>query len=89
MSRWRLLALLFLINVMTYVDRVNIAVAGALRCSALGLLRVELGAMFSAFAFGYALPDSRWMAWANPHSFTGFTGLFRINREVVSNPCKK
>ena len=55
MSRWRLLAFLFLISVMTYVDRVNIAVAGAQMGNALGLSRVKLGAMFSAFALGYAL----------------------------------
>lgn len=55
MSKWRLLAFLFLISVMTYVDRVNIAVAGAQMGSTLGLSRVELGAMFSAFALGYAL----------------------------------
>ena len=55
MSRWKLLAFLFLISIITYVDRVNIAVAGAQMGSALGLSRVELGALFSAFAFGYAL----------------------------------
>ncbi|HKY28409.1 MAG TPA: MFS transporter [Pyrinomonadaceae bacterium] len=55
MSRWRLLAFLFLISIMTYVDRVNIAVAGAQNAQRLGLWRVEFGAMFSAFAFGYAL----------------------------------
>jgi MFS transporter, ACS family, glucarate transporter len=55
MSRWRLLAFLFLISIMTYVDRVNIAVAGAQMGGSLGLSRVELGVIFSAFAFGYAL----------------------------------
>ena len=55
MSRWRLLIFLFLISVMTYVDRVNIAVAGAQMSGALGLSRVELGVIFSAFAFGHAL----------------------------------
>jgi sugar phosphate permease len=55
MSRWRLLTFLFLISVVTYVDRVNIAVAGAQMGNTLGLSRVELGAIFSAFALGYAL----------------------------------
>jgi ACS family glucarate transporter-like MFS transporter len=53
--RWQVLAFLFLISITTYVDRVNVAVAGALMGRELGLARVELGAIFSAFVFGYAL----------------------------------
>jgi len=55
MSRWRILFFLFLISVITYVDRVNIAVAGVQMGGALGLTRVELGTIFSAFALGNAL----------------------------------
>ncbi len=53
--RWHVLAFLFLISVTTYVDRVNVAVAAAPMRRELGLTRVELGAIFSAFVLGYAL----------------------------------
>lgn len=53
--RWQVLAFLFLISITTYVDRVNVAVAGALMGHELGFSRVELGAIFSGFVLGYAL----------------------------------
>jgi ACS family glucarate transporter-like MFS transporter len=53
--RWRILGLLFLISVVTYIDRVNISVAGKEMMPALGLSSVGMGTVFSAFVLGYAL----------------------------------
>jgi ACS family glucarate transporter-like MFS transporter len=53
--RWRLLALLFAISVVTYVDRVNISVTARQMMPALGLTDQEMGYVFSAFVVGYAL----------------------------------
>jgi ACS family glucarate transporter-like MFS transporter len=54
-ERWRLLGFLFFISLTTYIDRVNISVAGARMGPELGLTRVEFGTIFSAFVLGYAL----------------------------------
>jgi ACS family glucarate transporter-like MFS transporter len=53
--RWQILGLLFLISVVTYIDRVNISVAGKEMMPALGLSTVQMGTIFSAFVLGYAL----------------------------------
>lgn len=53
--RWRLLALLFAISVVTYVDRVNISVTARQMMPALGLTDQQMGYVFSAFVVGYAL----------------------------------
>ena len=53
--RWSLLALLFFISVVTYLDRINIAVAGKLMSEAFGLTDLQFGTIFSAFVVGYAL----------------------------------
>ncbi len=54
-SRWGILLLLFLISVVTYLDRVNISVAARQMMPALGLTDAEMGRVFSAFVVGYAL----------------------------------
>ncbi|MBI3610364.1 MAG: MFS transporter [Nitrospirae bacterium] len=53
--RWQILGLLFLISVVTYIDRVNISVAGKEMMPAFGLSSVQMGTVFSAFVLGYAL----------------------------------
>ncbi|MFI5303239.1 MAG: MFS transporter [Nitrospiria bacterium] len=53
--RWKILAFLFLISVVTYIDRVNISVAGKEMMREYGLSSVGLGEIFSAFVLGYAL----------------------------------
>lgn len=53
--RWIILALLFLISVITYIDRVNISVTARQMMPALGLTDLQMGTVFSAFVFGYAL----------------------------------
>ena len=54
-SRWIILALLFAISVVTYLDRVNISVAARQMMPALGLTDIQMGQVFSAFVIGYAL----------------------------------
>jgi ACS family glucarate transporter-like MFS transporter len=54
-TRWNILALLTLISVITYVDRVNISVAARQMMPALGLTQIQMGYVFSAFVLGYAL----------------------------------
>ena len=54
-TRWKILALLFLISVITYVDRGNISVAARQMMPALGLTQLQMGNVFSAFVLGYAL----------------------------------
>jgi MFS transporter, ACS family, glucarate transporter len=53
--RWRIAALLFAISVVTYIDRVNISVTARQMMPALGLTDLQMGQVFSAFVFGYAL----------------------------------
>lgn len=53
--RWRIAALLFFISVVTYIDRVNISVTARQMMPALGLTDVQMGQVFSAFVFGYAI----------------------------------
>ena len=54
-TRWKILALLTLISVITYVDRVNISVTARQMMPALGLTQLQMGYVFSAFVLGYAL----------------------------------
>ena len=53
--RWRILFLLLLISIITYIDRVNISVTARHMIPSLGLTDVQMGWIFSAFVFGYAL----------------------------------
>tara|TARA_B100000315_G_C14579873_1_gene589903 strand:+ start:1636 stop:2931 length:1296 start_codon:yes stop_codon:yes gene_type:complete len=54
-TRWVILGLLFLISVITYVDRINISVAAKDMMPAMGLTPIEMGNVFSVFVLGYAL----------------------------------
>lgn len=53
--RWRIAALLLAITSLTYLDRLNIAVAAAYIRDEFGLTNVQLGTILSAFVLGYAL----------------------------------
>jgi ACS family glucarate transporter-like MFS transporter len=53
--RWVILGFLFLISVITYIDRVNISVTARQMMPALGLTELQMGKVFSAFVLGYAL----------------------------------
>jgi len=53
--RWFLVFWLFILSSVAFLDRVNIAIAGADIAAAYHLSDVQLGSVFSAFLFGYAL----------------------------------
>jgi ACS family glucarate transporter-like MFS transporter len=53
--RWLLVFWLFLLSAISYLDRVNIAIAGSSLAEEYHLSQVRLGWVFSAFLLGYAL----------------------------------
>jgi ACS family glucarate transporter-like MFS transporter len=53
--RWFLVGWIFVLSAVSYLDRVNISIAGSSIASEFGLTTVQLGTVFSAFLFGYAL----------------------------------
>ncbi len=53
--RWILIFWMFLVSAIAYLDRVNISIAGQSIAREFHLSDVQLGAVFSAFVFGYAL----------------------------------
>jgi ACS family glucarate transporter-like MFS transporter len=53
--RWVLIFWIFLISAISYLDRVNISIAGQFLQQDLHLSNTELGYVFSAFVLGYAL----------------------------------
>jgi ACS family glucarate transporter-like MFS transporter len=53
--RWWLIAWIFVLSAVSYLDRINISIAGSSIASEFGLNTVQLGTIFTAFLFGYAL----------------------------------
>ncbi len=53
--RWFLVCWLFVLSAVSYLDRVNISVAGRSIAGEYGLSNVQLGYVFSAMLVGYAL----------------------------------
>jgi ACS family glucarate transporter-like MFS transporter len=53
--RWYLVFWLFVLSAVSFLDRVNISVAGSSIAGDFGLTDVQLGWVFSAFLWGYAL----------------------------------
>lgn len=53
--RWGILAMLFVITTINYADRATISIAGPEIKKALGMSSVEMGFVFSAFAWSYVL----------------------------------
>jgi ACS family glucarate transporter-like MFS transporter len=62
--RWSLIAWLFAISAVAYLDRVNISIAGQFMASEFHLTTQQLGALFSAFVLGYAVSQAPggWLA---------------------------
>jgi ACS family glucarate transporter-like MFS transporter len=54
-SRWFILAILFAVTTINYADRATISIAGPEIKKAFGLSPVEMGYIFSAFAWSYVL----------------------------------
>src|SRR5437016_8400953 len=53
--RWFLIFCLFILSAVAFLDRVNISIAGASIASAYHLTNVQLGTLFIALLWGYAL----------------------------------
>src|SRR6267154_1141392 len=53
--RWMLLFWLFVLSAVSFLDRVNISIAGGSIADAYHLSNVQLGRVFSAMLVGYAL----------------------------------
>lgn len=54
-TRWTILAILFMVTTINYADRATISIAGPEIKTALGLSPVQMGYVFSAFAWSYVL----------------------------------
>lgn len=53
--RWIVVFWLFVLSAVAYLDRVNLSIAGRFLAQDFGLTNVQLGRVFSAFLYGYAL----------------------------------
>lgn len=53
--RWWLVGWIFVLSAVSYLDRVNISIAANSIATEFGLSTVQLGTIFTAFLFGYAL----------------------------------
>jgi ACS family glucarate transporter-like MFS transporter len=53
--RWGILAMLFIVTTINYADRATISIAGPAIRKAMGLSPVEMGYIFSAFAWSYVI----------------------------------
>lgn len=53
--RWWLVGWIFVLSAVSYLDRVNISIAGTSIASEFGLTTIQLGTVFFAFLLGYAL----------------------------------
>jgi len=53
--RWGILALLFTASFVAYLLRINMSIAGENMMADLGLSKIQLGMILSAFAWGYAI----------------------------------
>ncbi len=53
--RWAIIALCFLASIIAYLLRTNMSVAGTALSTDLGFSQVQLGLVFGAFAWGYAI----------------------------------
>lgn len=53
--RWVILALLFMASFVAYMLRTNMSIAGESMMADLGLSKIQLGMVLSAFAWGYAI----------------------------------
>ena len=53
--RWVLIAWLFVLSAVAYLDRVNVSIAGKMIAAEYGLTNQQLGWVFSSFVMGYAL----------------------------------
>ena len=98
--RWFLVFWLFVLGAVSYLDRVNISVAGTALAEEYHLTQVQLGSIFSAFLIGYALfqTPGGWLAdRLGPRYVLTigvvwwgiFTALTAIVRRHLPRPCPR
>ena len=76
--RSKIIALMVSFSVMSYFDRIIISVAGPEIIREFSLTETEMGAVYSAFLFGYTLtmiPGGRWADRFGPRSVVTLTGV--------------
>lgn len=77
--RWLLVAWVFVLSAVSYLDRVNISVGGKFIAQEYGLDPVRLGNVFSAFLLGYALfqaPGGRLADRFGPRAILTIAGIW-------------
>lgn len=77
-ARWGILAMLFLATTINYADRATISIAGPDIAKDLGLSPVEMGYIFSAFAWSYVLAQlpGGWLLDRFGSKITYFASIF-------------
>jgi MFS transporter, ACS family, glucarate transporter len=77
-ARWGILAVLFIVTTLNYADRATISIAGPEIKKALSLSAVEMGYIFSAFAWSYVLAQlpGGWLLDRFGSKLTYFFGIF-------------
>src|SRR5882672_5099461 len=53
--RWLIIGLIFIIDILMFIDRINISIAAKYIIPEYGLSEMQMGSVFSAFVLGYAL----------------------------------
>ncbi|WP_426337546.1 MFS transporter [Pseudoduganella sp. R-31] len=77
-TRWTILAMLFAITTINYADRATISIAGPEIKKELGLSAVQMGFIFSAFAWSYVVAQlpGGWLLDRFGSKITYFFGIF-------------
>lgn len=77
-ARWGILAMLFIATTINYADRATISIAGPSIAKDLGLSPIEMGYIFSAFAWSYVLAQipGGWLLDKFGSRLTYFSSIF-------------
>lgn len=77
-ARWGILAMLFLATTINYADRATISIAGPSIAKNIGLSPIEMGYIFSAFAWSYVLAQipGGWLLDKFGSKLTYFASIF-------------
>ncbi len=77
-TRWGILAVLFIVTTLNYADRATMSIAGPEIKKALSLSPVEMGYIFSAFAWSYVIAQlpGGWLLDRFGSKITYFFGIF-------------
>lgn len=85
--RWAVLGLLFVASFVAYLVRMNLSVAAKLMMPELGISEVQMGWIFSAFIWSYALcqfPGGVFAELAGPRRALAVTGLLWVAITIIT-----